>query len=219
MIQAHNVKPSSALRQPARVALIPYQGHGGTSTSTDQYHLAASALTGVANGATIASSSFYTKNIQSLLFTGANLDNASTFLVQGENQFGDPVSEVISLDSGSHSAQTLYCYRRVTSIVVVTGATFGADDTLSVGYALSTTTATNLSGEKIPLPYKPAESSAIHTIQWLSGNTALSAQHTWTINLAPYYNLTCSGTASGPVASASFTSWIMVVMNSEANTA
>lgn len=208
MIRGKNIQKTSALRQTCRRAFTYYQGHGGSSTSSDQYHIAAFALTALAVGTVITGSSFYTKNCQSLVFTGALLDNASTFAVVGENQFGDRVTETISLGAGSNVAQTTYCYRRVTSITILSGTVFGADDTLSVGYKISTTTAANLDGERVPLPYKITRTNAIKDIQWNVGNVAAANMHTYTVFGAPFYCIKINANGAGPVASASFTSQI-----------
>lgn len=220
MIRQRNVEPSSIIAQRGRIDYAYYQGHGGSSTGTDAYHMSVQSLLGVAAGDTLANSSFYTKLAQSLQFTSANLDNNSTFQVNGRNQFDEPVSETISLSAGASStAQTEFCYRRVTSIVCLTGPTFGADDTISIGYRPSTTTASNLTNEKFPLPWKAASTLDIKDIKWITGGTITAAhEHTYTVRLAPYWNVKITADGSGATASASITSIIRMYIDPDSPT-
>lgn len=100
-------------------------------------HINALSITGQAVGFVLTGSSFYTKTTQSIFITTAALDNTISLTITGYNQFNELVTEVVSLAAGSQTAQSVLCYRRVTSITITAaGGAFGADDTVSVGYSM-----------------------------------------------------------------------------------
>lgn len=159
--------------------------------SQPAYHdgLAANNIaTGTVVGSTLVGSSFFTKWQQSLLFTPTGNGATVVLTVIGENQFGEPAREDISL-ALNVAVQTTNVYRRVTSIVVksITG-TPGAAATVTAGY-------TNVS-PRLPLHAKLGATSSVQKIE----NTSLatqSTQPTFTVTLAPNWTINLTGTLTG----------------------
>lgn len=92
------------------------------------------------------------------------------FRVNGENHFGDPVTEVVSIAgvvSSTNNAFTLNCYRRITSITIEAitagGSTLSTGATLSVGF-------TNLSGTRYPIWSRTLPAAAIKAMVYAGGS-------------------------------------------------
>lgn len=168
MIRSKNTDLFSATGRGRREWNTFLCGTGATA------HLNAVTLNGVAVAATIANTSFYTRAISSVAFTPAIASGTATFRITGENQFGETVTEDLVLTSTTVE-QTMRCYRRITSVVVtaISAGTFGAGDTISIGYELTK--------PKIPMLAKCGAGAVLHFSN-LNGAIIQPGPATWVVD-------------------------------------
>lgn len=210
MIRRRNIQPGTTLNTIVNPWHIPCQ-----LQTTANYYLNASALTGIAVGATIAATSWYMRSVMSLaLLPGGTFGASSaTFTINGENQFGETVSEDLTF-TGNVAQHTLYCYRRVTSIVLkaVTGTLTA---TLSVGHDGLT------AGTKVPMPAKLVGVGSASNVAVPSGpikgaavanQITAGSQPTFTFYGAPYYTI-----AMGAITAVASLSAIIVHLDDDPN--
>lgn len=92
--------------------------------------------------ATITGSSFYCAVPTNLVvaFQTATAGDSCTIKIDGENQFGDTVTEDITVTQGANTFTT-WCYRRVTAMTYTAelAGTVNASDTLDVGWTPNST--------------------------------------------------------------------------------
>jgi hypothetical protein len=82
--------------------------------------------------------------------------------------------------------QTLYCYRKLTSVTVT--AAPNTATTISLGCAI---TVANNSVPKIALPFKPSTTASLKNVTMVNAGT----QPTFTKNGAPYWNISAATNA------------------------
>ena len=156
----------------------------GTSTVT-AYANGVSQV-GKAAGADTGVTSQYTRQPLNLYLTLACGTTAHTvqFRVNGENHFGETVTEVVTIAgvvSSTNNAFTLNCYRRITSITIeaitVGGSPLTTGAALSVGF-------TNLTGCRYPIWSRTLPAAAIKAMIYAGGAGGVAG----TLTLDKTYN-------------------------------
>lgn len=168
--------PGTALRTISGLTwVIPF-----AAQAQPNYYINATSITAAASGTVIASSSFYTKSVQSLTVTIGGTFGATSFnvTIAGENQFGENVTENIAFTSATVK-QSLFCYRRVTSLTI--NSVVGTIGAATISAGLDPTTAGDM---RVPMPAKLDSTAAVKSaqVQHIS-----AAQTTITTVLSPYY--------------------------------
>lgn len=156
MIRSKNLAPGSASKQRAAWALVPCLLLS-SAVLTDG--LNAQAINAIAQGGTVSNSSFYTRIPQNIAFTVGGTFGATsvTFTINGENVWGDAISETMTF-AATGVQYSLHAYRRITSIVAtsVTG-TVGAA-TISIGYPKVDDAGVVI---RIPAPFKVSGTASV----------------------------------------------------------
>jgi hypothetical protein len=123
----------------------------------------------------------YTRQPLNLYLTLACGTTAHTvqFRVNGENQFGDTVTELVNIAgvaSSTNNAFTQNCYRRITSITIeaitVGGSPLSANTTLSVGF-------TNLAGARYPIWSRTLPLAAIKALVYAGSSGGVANTFTF----------------------------------------
>jgi len=92
------------------------------------------------------------------------------YTVVGENQFGDPVSEDVSI-TGSTDGDTLHCYRKIATITIksVSGGPLGTGDNLDVGHI------TSGGGFRLPTLCRSPSAGQVEAVIWEAVTAASGA--------------------------------------------
>lgn len=105
-------------------------------------------------GASLGSfAEFWCRSPSGIILTSIGASSA-VITITGENQFGEVVSEDSSA-MGSSTFHSLHCYRKITNLVLKSGA--ASTGTISVGYSVG-------SGLRIPLWSKTIPAAAIKAV-------------------------------------------------------
>lgn len=150
--------PGTAGRtQTGRFWTVPMMSTAAT------YHLSAQVLTGLAAGSAVPNlAAQFTRTPQSLFLTPA-LTGTVGFLLTGLNQFGETVSETVSLTTTT-AKQTALCYSKIISMALTTAITAG--DTISVGYSVV--------NPRVPMLAKLAAAGSVLSVVDLNQTTKAS---------------------------------------------
>lgn len=129
------------------------------------YHVAAGTaiLTGLGAGSAVPGVGVqFTRTPQSLFFTPA-LTGTVGFLLTGLNQFGETVSEPISLTTTT-AKQTALCYSKILSLIITTSVT--AADAINIGYSVV--------NPRVPMLGKLAAAGSVLAVNDLNQTTKAS---------------------------------------------
>lgn len=106
-------------------------------------------------GAALGSfASFWCRSPSGIILTSAGTTSV-VMTITGEDQFGNVVSEDSSAMTGGATFHSLYCYRRITNLVLKSGTPSAG--TISVGYSVA-------SGLRIPLWSRTIPTAAIKAV-------------------------------------------------------
>lgn len=169
--------------------MIPIQNTAPT------YHVAATTLTLLSVGSSIGgfpAGGFFTKGAQSIFLTPTLAAGVGPIGIKvvGFNQFGDPVSEIVTLPvAGTTGWHTVNCYSQVTSMTIASlaGNAAGGGDTLAVGYSLT------VPNNPLVAPLT-AQLSATKSVLFVSNlnQTTPASQPTFTTVLNPVWGIQCA---------------------------